>query len=222
MGQRLNKLRAGVLGANDGIVSVAATVIGVAAATPGNVGAIATAGFAALSAGAFSMAAGEYVSVSTQRDTEAAIVERVTHGLSSDSVNLLARLRDDLASRGVSAPVAERAAGEMYAHDAVEAISRIEGIDPDDLVNPWAAAIASFVAFIIGAALPVASILLFGQSVRIPATFAMVVVALALTGFVSARLGDADPRRAILRNVVGGSLGMAVTYAVGLLFHVAA
>lgn len=220
VGAKLNKLRAAVLGANDGIVSVAATVIGVAAATPDNVPAIATAGFAALSAGAFSMATGEYISVSTQRDTERAIIEKARRAHSSDSLTMMTELSDDLIHRGVDRAIAERAAAEMAAHDPVGALSRLEGIDPDDLVNPWHAAFASFFAFIAGAALPVAAILLFPASIRIPATFVAIIVALALTGYISARLGDADPKRAMWRTVLGGALGMAVTYGVGLLFNI--
>lgn len=220
IGQRLNKLRAGVLGANDGIVSVAATVIGVAAATPDNLVVIATAGFASVSAGAFSMAAGEYVSVSTQRDTESAIVEKVRHGASSDSIRLMTELKDDLESRGVSTSLAERAAAEMYAHDPIRSVSAVHGIDSEDIVSPWAAAGASFVAFLLGAVLPMAAILLFPANIRIPATFVSILVALALTGAISARAGDADAKRAALRTIIGGGLGMAATYLVGLLFNV--
>ncbi len=218
--QRLNTLRAGVLGANDGIVSVAATVIGVAAALPENLAAIATAGFAAVSAGAFSMAAGEYVSVSTQRDTEKAIVDRVKTGATSDAISLITEVVDDLKERGVTPQLAERAAAEMFAHDPIDAVARVEGIDPDDLVNPWHAAIASFFAFIAGALLPMAAILLFPTSIRIPVTFVSVILALVLTGWFSARWGGADPKRAAFRTVIGGALGMAFTYGVGLLFNV--
>lgn len=218
---RLNKLRAGVLGANDGIVSVAATVIGVAAAT-NSIPVIATAGFAALSAGAFSMATGEYISVSTQRDTEAAIVQRVEAASRDNHGELVDTLAADLEDRGVSAEVARTAAAEMAGHNAVDALSALEGIDPDDLVNPWHAAWASFFSFILGAALPVATILLFPPEVRIPATFLMVLVALALTGFVSARMGDAHAGRAVVRTMLGGALGMVVTYGVGTLFNVPA
>lgn len=213
-GERLNKLRAGVMGANDGIVSVAATVIGVAAATD-SMPVIATAGLAALSAGAFSMAAGEYISVSTQRDTEKAI-------LSSDeqTAMLQTRLAEDLAERGVSADLAETAAQEMVDHDPATALAALASIDPDDLVNPWHAAWTSFFTFIAGAALPLLTILLFSQGSRIPATFVAVLVALALTGYVSARLGDADRRRAVLRTMAGGALAMAATYGIGSLFDV--
>lgn len=220
--QRTNKLRAAVLGANDGIVSVAATVIGVAAATPDNLHVIATAGFASLAAGAFSMAAGEYVSVSTQRDTERAIVERVRTGVksSSESLRMMSELRADLLDRGISEELAERAAAEMYAKDPVRAISAIEQIDPDDLVSPWAAAFWSFFSFIAGAILPVAAILLFPQPIRIPATFAAVLLALGLTGLISAKAGAADAKRAAIRTIIGGAIGMAFTYGVGLLFNV--
>ncbi|MDX5398343.1 MAG: VIT family protein, partial [Actinomycetes bacterium] len=216
---RLNKLRAGVLGANDGIVSVAATVIGGAAATD-SVPIIATAGFAALSAGAFSMATGEYISVSTQRDTESAIVERVSAASRGHQDGIVETLGRDMEERGVSADVARLAATQMATHDAVGALSCVEGIDPDDLVNPWHAAWASFFSFVLGAALPVASILLFPPGIRIVATFAAVLLALALTGFVSARLGEAHAGRAVIRTMLGGALGMIVTYGVGTLFNV--
>jgi len=216
---KLNKLRAGVLGANDGIVSVAATVIGVAAATH-SIPVIATAGFAALSAGAFSMATGEYISVSTQRDTESAIVARVARASRDNHGELVATLETDLERRGVSPELARVAAAEMTTHNAIGALSAIEGIDPDDLVNPWHAAWASFFSFILGASLPIAAILLFPAAIRIPATFAMVLVALVLTGLVSSTLGNAHRGRAVVRTVLGGALGMIVTYGVGSLFNV--
>lgn len=213
---KLNKLRAGVLGANDGIVSVAATVIGVAAATQ-NTMVIATAGVASVTAGAFSMATGEYISVSTQRDTEAALVDRVEQMKHSE---MLEAISADLVKAGVSRDVALTAASQMAQRDAVEAMSRTEGIDPDDLVNPWHAAWASFFSFISGAALPLLTILLLPAAARIGATFVAVLVALALTGYVSARLGDADPKRAVLRTMFGGALAMAATYGIGNLFNV--
>ncbi|MGM0384687.1 MAG: VIT1/CCC1 transporter family protein [Actinomycetota bacterium] len=216
---KLNKLRAGVLGANDGIVSVAATVIGVAAATD-SVPIIATAGFAALSAGAFSMATGEYISVSTQRDTESGIIARVSAASRGHQDGIVETLGKDLEVRGVSPEVAGLAATEMATHDAVGALSCVEGIDPDDLVNPWHAAWASFFSFVLGAALPVASILLFPPGIRIITTFAAVLFALALTGLVSARLGEANAGRAVIRTMLGGALGMIVTYGVGTLFNV--
>lgn len=214
VGARLNKLRAGVLGANDGIVSVAATVIGVAAATS-SVPVIATAGLAALAAGAFSMAAGEYVSVSSQRDTEEALL-----GAEESDERLLTRLAEDMRMRGASDDVARTAALQMLTHDPDRAAGSLEGIDPSDLVNPWHAAWASFFSFIAGATLPLLTILFLPPSTRIVATFAAVLVALGLTGYVSARLGGADRRRAVLRTMAGGALAMAATYGLGSLLSI--
>ena len=164
VGERLNKLRAGVLGANDGIVSVAATVIGVAAATT-SVPVILTAGLAALAAGAFSMAAGEYISVSTQRDTEKAVL-----GAQESHHTLEERLVEDMTSRGVSAETAKTAAREMTAHDPSRALGSLEGIDPDDLVNPWHAAFASMLSFVAGAIIPLVTILATPTAMAVPAT----------------------------------------------------
>lgn len=171
--ERLNWLRAGVLGANDGIVSVAATVVGVAGAATG-VSTLAVAGVAALVAGALSMAAGEYVSVSSQRDAERVLR---AHG------------------------VRDAEAG---------------------LTNPWHAALASLVAFVLGGVVPLLVVLApWGSDARIVATFAAVVLALVVTGSVSARLGGARAGRAVRRNVVGGSVAMLVTYGIGTLVGLA-
>jgi VIT1/CCC1 family predicted Fe2+/Mn2+ transporter len=110
-------------------------------------------------------------------------------------------------------------AEELTAHDAFAAHIDIElGIDPNELTNPWQAAVSSAVAFTVGALLPLLTILLLPPSTRIPVTFAAVLIALAVTGWVSARLGGADPRRAITRVVIGGALAMAITYAIGHIF----
>ena len=163
----LNKLRAGVLGANDGIVSVAAVTIGVAGAAPGRT-AVLTAGLAALVGGALSMAVGEYVSVSAQRDAE----------------------RSGFATS-----------------------------EPDELTNPWHAAISSLLAFLVGGIVPLLA--LFAPMAAIaPVAFGAVVVALVITGVVSARIGGADVPRAVARNVVGGALAMIVTYGLGRALHV--
>lgn len=221
LGQRLNWLRAGVLGANDGIVSVAGVVVGVAAATPGNILAIATAGIAALVAGAFSMAGGEYVSVSTQRDTEKAMVEKEIRELKEQPAAELAELTGLYRRRGLSAGLARQVAEELTAHDALAAHAEVElGIDPDELTSPWQAALSSFVAFTIGALIPLAMILIpLGNPVIITAI--SVVVGLFLTGLISAKLGKAPVWPAILRNVLMGSATMAATYLIGLLFGVA-
>jgi VIT1/CCC1 family predicted Fe2+/Mn2+ transporter len=214
---RLNWLRAGVLGANDGIVSVAGIVVGVAGATSDRA-VIFTAGVAGLVAGALSMAAGEYVSVSTQRDTERALLEKERRELHEMPEEELDELTDIYREKGLSPELAREVAEALTAHDAFAAHVDAElGIDPDDLTNPWHAAGASATAFFIGALLPLAAILLPPTTLRVPVTFVTVVLALALTGWLSARAGDADRVRAVRRNVVGGALAMAVTYGVGSL-----
>ena len=214
---KLNWLRAGVLGANDGIVSVAGIVIGVAAATVER-GPIVTAGVAGLAAGALSMALGEYVSVSTQRDTEQALLAKERRELIEEPEAELEELVGLYQKKGLSPQTARTVAEELTAHDAFAAHIDIElGIDPDELTNPWHAAISSAISFTVGAILPMLAILLPPPSVRIPITFVAVLLALAITGWVSARLGGADPVRATQRVVIGGALAMAVTYAIGRL-----
>ena len=212
---KLNWLRAGVLGANDGIVSVAGIVVGVAAATTER-GPIFTAG---LAAGALSMALGEYVSVSTQRDTERALLAKERRELVEEPEAELAELVGLYQAKGLSPETARTVAEELTAHDAFAAHIDIElGIDPDELTNPWHAAGSSAIAFTVGAMLPLLTILLLPPSTRIPVTFIAVLIALAVTGWISARLGGADPRRAVTRVVIGGALAMAITWAIGHIF----
>ncbi|HET6153952.1 MAG TPA: VIT family protein [Marmoricola sp.] len=211
----LNWLRAAVLGANDGIVSVAGLVMGVAGATTSR-HTIFVAGAAGLVSGALSMAAGEYVSVSTQRDTEQALLAKEARELQEDPEEELAELAGIYREKGLSEEVAIRVAEELTAHDALAAHAEAElGISPDDLTSPWQAAVASLLAFTLGGALPLLTIMLFGQSWRIGATVVAVAAALALTGFASARFAEADVRRAMLRNIGGGLLAMIVTYLIG-------
>lgn len=214
---RLNWLRAAVLGANDGIVSTAGVVMGVAGATSDSQ-AILIAGIAALAAGALSMAAGEYVSVSTQRDSERSMLDleaRELKAMPETEERELARMWHE---KGLSKQTAKQVARELTEHDALRAHADIEfGIDPDDLTNPWHAAWASMAAFTLGALLPLLSIVLVPEAARVWVTVAVVALALALTGFVSARLGLSPPLRAVLRNVAGGLLAMGVTYAIGAL-----
>lgn len=217
---RLNWLRAGVLGANDGIVSTAGLVLGVAGATSDR-GVILTAGIAGLLAGALSMAIGEYISVSTQRDTERALLatERweLEH-LPELELDELAGLYED---KGVQPDLARKVAEQLTAKDPLRAHAEAElGIDPDALAKPWQAALASFAAFTVGALLPVLAITLPPAGARVVVCFLGVGLALLLTGAVSARLGNADPRRAVLRTVGGGVLAMLITYGVGSLIGV--
>jgi vacuolar iron transporter family protein len=215
IGSRLNWLRAGVLGANDGIVSTAGIVIGVAAATT-NRAAIFTAGVAGLAAGAMSMAAGEYVSVSTQRDTERALLAKETRELREMPDEELRELAGIYEGKGLSPELAREVAVQLTEHDALGAHAEAElGIDPNALTNPWHAAWASMLAFTVGALIPLVAVLVVPVTARIPVTALAVVVALALTGWTSARLGDAPRARAVVRNVAGGAIAMAVTYGIG-------
>jgi vacuolar iron transporter family protein len=221
LGERLNWLRAGVLGANDGIVSVAGLVVGVAGATTDRT-AILISGMAALVAGAFSMAGGEYVSVSTQRDTERAALRLERYELATMPEAEEEELAQIYESKGLSPDLAARVARELTENDALEAHAEAElGIDPDDLTSPWQAAWASLVAFTCGALLPLIAIVLPPTSLRVWTCAAAVLVGLTLTGAISARLGNARAGRAIARNVGIGVLTMAVTYGVGVLFGVA-
>ncbi|GAA3555812.1 MULTISPECIES: VIT1/CCC1 transporter family protein [Streptomyces] len=221
LGERLNWLRAAVLGANDGIVSTAGLVVGVAGATDDR-SALLTAGLAGLLAGSMSMAAGEYVSVSTQRDSEKAALAQEKRELREQPEAELEELTELLERRGLSRDVAQEAAVQLTERDALKAHARVElGIDPDRLTNPWHAAWASFLAFTAGALLPLLAMVLPPAEWRVTVTVVFVLAALALTGWSSARLGAAAPGRAILRNVAGGALAMAVTYAAGSLLDVA-
>ncbi len=212
---RLNWLRAGVLGANDGIVSTAGIVVGVAGATSGR-SPIAIAGLAGLVAGALSMATGEYVSVSTQRDSERALLEKERVELREMPEEELEELTAIYQGKGLSRELAQEVASQLTAHDALGAHAEAElGIDPDELANPWHAAFASLVAFTVGALLPLIAILLPPDAWRVPVTFLAVVIALAFTGAISAGLGSAPRRPAVLRNVAGGAAAMLVTYLVG-------
>ncbi|GHE96105.1 membrane protein [Streptomyces longispororuber] len=221
LGTRLNWLRAAVLGANDGVVSTAGLVVGVAGAT-GDRGTLLTAGLAGLLAGSLSMAAGEYVSVSTQRDSEKAALAQEKRVLSDRPEAALDELTDLLADRGLSRDVAREAAEQLTERDALRAHARVQlGIDPDELTDPWHAAWASFVAFTAGALLPLLAIVLPSAPWRLPVTVVSVLAALAVTGLAGARLGAAPARPAVLRNVGGGALAMAVTYGAGALLGAA-
>nr|WP_240162986.1 VIT family protein [Mycolicibacterium sphagni] len=211
----MNWLRAGVLGANDGIVSTAGIVVGVAAATAER-GPIFTAGIAALAAGALSMAVGEYVSVSTQRDSEQAMLKKERRELDTQPAEELDELAALYEAKGLTPATARTVAEELTDHDAFAAHVDIElRLDPDELTNPWQAAISSALSFTVGAILPLLAILLPPPSLRVPITFAAVLIALAVTGFISARLGGANPRRAIARVVIGGALAMGITFGIG-------
>jgi VIT1/CCC1 family predicted Fe2+/Mn2+ transporter len=215
--QRLNWLRAGVLGANDGIVSVAAIVVGVAGVTTASAP-ILTAGIAGLVGGAISMALGEYVSVSSQSDSERALIAKEKRELEESPEEELAELAGIYQSKGLSAETAHRVAVELTAHDALGAhLSAELNINEQDVVSPWHAAGASAIAFTVGAILPLLAVLLPPEAWRVPVTFAAVLIALGLTGAIGARIGGSSGTRAVVRVVAGGAIALAVTYGIGLL-----
>ncbi len=217
---KLNWIRAAVLGANDGIVSVAGLVVGVAGATT-NQGVILTAGLAGLVAGALSMAAGEYVSVSSQRDTEKALIDKEIIELEQNPERELQELAAIYEEKGLSKITAKQVAKELTDHDPIKAHLEAEmGLSQDELTNPTHAAIASAISFTLGAAIPLLAILIPPASYRVPVTFVAVVLALILTGYISATLGQASRRKATIRVVIGGAVAMTITYGIGTLFGV--
>lgn len=221
MASRLNWLRAGVLGANDGIVSTAGLVVGVAGATPDR-GTIFTAGLAGLVAGAVSMALGEFISVSSQRDSERSHLALETRELLDSPEDEFEELVGLYVRKGLSVETARQVAEELTQSDALAAHADIElGIDPAGLTNPFHASVASAVAFTFGALLPLIAMMLAPASTRVGVTVAIVLVALAGAGLLSARIGRSSPRIAVTRIVVGGAAGLALTYAIGRLFGTA-
>lgn len=213
---RLNWLRAGVLGANDGIVSVAAVVAGVAGAT-NDLAPILAAGTAALVGGAISMALGEYVSVSSQSDSEKTLIAKERRELAEMPAQELNELTGLYQVKGISPETARKVAEELTAHDALAAhLSAELSIDREDLVSPWRAALASAVAFTVGGIIPFAAMLL-PSGTRIPATFVVVLLALSVTGALGARLGGSPMLRPTIRVVVGGAIALAATSLIGTL-----
>lgn len=215
LASRLNWLRAGVLGANDGIVSTASLVFGVAGAT-GDSLAVLIAGVAGLVAGALSMGGGEYVSVSAQRDTEQAALDELRAQLRDDPHARTDELAAHYVDSGLSAGLARQVADELADHDSLAAHAReLLGIDAHEQTNPWHAALASTTAFTLGAIIPLLGIVLSPPLARLGATIVAVLLALAATGFAGARLSGSRPWRPVLRNVIVGGLAMGLTYAAG-------
>jgi VIT1/CCC1 family predicted Fe2+/Mn2+ transporter len=218
---RLNWLRAGVLGANDGIVSVAAIVVGVAGASQ-STPAIITAGAAGLVGGAISMALGEYVSVSSQSDSQKALIEKEKRELREDPEGELAELAGLYRAQGLSESTSLLVANELTAVDPLKAHLATElNISEEDVVSAWHAAWVSALAFTIGAILPLLAILLPPAQIRIPVTFAAVILALVLLGMSGARLGGSPILKPTLRVVVGGTIALVATFAIGSLLGTA-
>ncbi|MDR3570920.1 MAG: VIT family protein [Candidatus Pacebacteria bacterium] len=218
---QLNWLRAAVLGADDGIVSLSALLVGVAGATD-SLSHILITGVAGLLAGALSMAVGEYVSVSSQRDTELALIAKEKNELATMPEEELEELTRLYQQKGLLRGTAEQVAKELTAHDAFAAHAEAElRIDPDELTNPWQAAFASAISFTAGAIIPILAITLSPGLYRIEATFVAVFIALVITGILSARTSGASVASVTLRVVLGGIFAMVVTFGIGRLFGIA-
>jgi VIT1/CCC1 family predicted Fe2+/Mn2+ transporter len=219
---RLGWLRAAVLGANDGIVSTASLIVGVAAAQASSQD-ILIAGVAALVAGAMSMAAGEFVSVSAQSDTETADLARERQELAEETESEQDELTRIYIGRGVERDLARKVALQLMAHDALGAHARDElGISDLTAARPLQASAASAASFATGAALPLSVAVLAPAAFVIPATVFSSLVSLVILGVISARAGGAKPMRAAFRVLIWGGLAMGVTAVVGSLFGVAA
>ena len=218
---RVGWLRAAVLGANDGIVSTASLIVGVAAAESSR-GTILVAGVAGLVAGAMSMAAGEYVSVSSQSDTESADLEREREELETDAVHEHAELAGIYVGRGLDAALADQVATQLMAKDALGAHGRDElGISDTLSARPVQAALASAATFAVGAALPLLLVVVAPASALVWAVSSSSLLFLALLGALAARVGGSSMLRAAVRVTFWGALAMAITAGVGALFGAA-
>ncbi|MDP4586104.1 MAG: VIT family protein [Microbacteriaceae bacterium] len=216
---RLNWLRAGVLGANDGIVSIAALLVGVAAATSDTT-AILIAGVAGLAAGSISMGLGEYVSVSSQRDSELSLIAKEKRELIEHPEEELSELQAIYEHKGLSAATAKKVAQELTDHDPIRAHLEAElNILEMHIVNPWHAALSSTVSFLAGATLPFVAIVFASPDWRLPFTIVSSIVALAATGTAGAYLGGSSIWKSVVRITIGGSAALAVTFAIGSLFN---
>jgi VIT1/CCC1 family predicted Fe2+/Mn2+ transporter len=205
------------MGANDGIVSIAGLVFGIAGATADSTVIFAT-GIAGIVAGAISMAVGEYVSVSSSRDSEQALLQKEKFELENYPEHEFSELKEIYAKKGLSEETAHKVASELTAHNAFLAHAEAElKIDPEHLMNPTSAALASAGTFFVGALIPLFAVTLPPSNIRIPVAFTAVVAALIITGFVSAQMGGARKTTAIIRVVVGGIAAMAITYGIGAL-----
>jgi len=220
--QRIGWLRAAVLGANDGIVSTASLIIGVAAAEASR-GSVVIAGVAGLVAGAMSMAAGEYVSVSSQADTERADLERERGELATEPEAEQQELAKIYVNRGLDEPLAMQVAERLMAHDALAAHARDElGISEIHVARPVQAALASAATFAVGAAMPLLTAVIVPERTLVVAVAATSLVFLAVLGALGARAGGAPVVRAAVRVTFWGALAMALTAGVGALFGVVA
>lgn len=215
LSEQLNIIRAGVLGANDGIVSVAGIVLGVAGAQQSQT-ALFIAGISGMFAGALSMGGGEYISVSTQRDTQKTMAKIQRQSLKEDYDGELARLTNHYENEGLTNSLATEVATQLMANDPLNVTLKSKcNIELQHYFNPWHAAISSFFSFIIGSLLPLLAITLIPYPYKVIGTITAVVLAMACTGYISSSLGNSDRIKGVLRNVLVGVGTMAVTYLIG-------
>ena len=217
LAQKINVMRAAVMGANDGIVSVAGIVIGVAGATSSNF-AIFISGISGMLAGTVSMAMGEFVSVNTQKDSQRNAISHQKQALADSYDHEFNTVQQKLVSDGITADLAEQATKEMMNKDPLKTSVRQKyGFNVGEYTTPLSAAIASMISFPTGSILPLVAITTFPSSIRVLATGIAVIIALAITGYSAAKLGNSNTTRGIIRNVVSGILTMIVTYTIGTL-----
>ncbi|GAT91044.1 VIT1/CCC1 transporter family protein [Apilactobacillus kunkeei] len=217
LAQRINIIRAGVMGSNDGILSVAGIVIGVAGATS-NTFSIFISGIAGMIAGTVSMAMGEYVSVNSESDSQKNAVEKQKVALRDNYQTEFNTVKEKYMSSGISDELATKATTEMMNKDAlVTTVREKYGFNVNQFTSPYAAAIASMISFPTGSILPLVAISLFPANIKVIATFIAVLIALSLTGYAAAMLSNANRLKSTLRNVASGMLTMLVTYLIGLL-----
>ncbi|KOY77363.1 Hypothetical membrane protein, DUF125 family [Apilactobacillus kunkeei] len=217
LAQRINIIRAGVMGSNDGILSVAGIVIGVAGATS-NTFSIFISGIAGMIAGTVSMAMGEYVSVNSESDSQKNAVEKQKVALRDNYQTEFNIVKEKYMNSGISDKLATKATTEMMNNDAlVTTVREKYGFNVNQFTSPYAAAIASMISFPTGSILPLVAISLFPANIKVVATFIAVLIALSLTGYAAAMLSNANRLKSTLRNVASGMLTMLVTYLIGLL-----
>jgi VIT1/CCC1 family predicted Fe2+/Mn2+ transporter len=220
LNEQSNWLRAAVLGANDGIISIAGLVIGVAEATQSKT-AILTAGLAGIVAGALSLSAGEYVSVRTQRDTEDALLAKEKRDLIEYPKEELADLVSAYEADGLEPKIAKTVASELTKVNAFTVHADVDlHLDPKHLTSPWSSVFASAGAFVVGALIPLIFIMLPAKAYSVPVTFISVIIALSITGVLSAKFTGANVIKSTFRVVLGGVVAMVITYAIGNLFKI--
>ncbi|CAI2637448.1 hypothetical protein AKUA2003_11430 [Apilactobacillus kunkeei] len=219
MDEKLNTLRAGVLGSNDGILTVVGVLFSVAVATP-NIFTIFIAGLSDLLACAFSMASGEYASVSSQRDAESSSVEKERYLLKNDLSGEKKIVQEFYMSRGITEDTAKKIADELIAKKPLETMVSIKyNIKLNHYMNPWSAAFSSLFSAALGGLFPLLAMSLTSGVYRWPATIFAVIVSVGLTGFMSAKLGDGKIKVAVIRNIIIGILTMIIHYTMGKLMN---